>query len=367
MKHSSRVTYFTLLLFFGLVANAETYTVKKGDSLASIARAHYGEPVFGPKGTIKKIYKMNPWAKANVPLEPGQKVELESKKVAEPVAEAVPPAAAPAVPEAPPAPPPEVTPAEKAAHEMDLKPHGPVADEHEPPPPPAREPIHEMHERAGEERPRNYFSLIANYSFITQTATESASGDSFTMHSSPAWGAELGWDHWWNDSFSTVFTYAAMEMSSKESSGATGEKVLKNVNLNQTELALLNRVVHWMRFGVGAVYGDHLFIEGPGGTPSNPQIYKMSFLNPFITAEITPLEGVKFEWLINLKISELPAQVGFGHDVTTGTEYFAETALMQKFTAFSLLYGVSSATENQSRTDGKETRQETALRVGVLF
>src|SRR6185369_5129952 len=120
------------------------------------------------------------------------------------------------------------------------------------------------------------------------------------------------------------FTYAFTEFTSKESSEVTGGKIISNVNLNNTELQLLNRVVRWMRIGLGAAYGDHIFLEGFSGTPSNPQVYKMSYLNPLVAAEIKPYTTDNFEWLINLKISPLPAQVGFGHDVTTATEYFVE-------------------------------------------
>jgi hypothetical protein len=374
--------YVIVLLFMaGSLSHAETYVVKKGDSLASIARARYGEPVFGRGGTIKKIYKLNSWAKPDVPLEPGQKVELEDKagQEAAPVAKdsAIEPAESPTLLS------PvvitedrskTVTPEQHAAQQMDMSPHGPLPEESKPPlvfkdvPVAAAEPHHEVAGVAEhEEMPRNYFSIIPSYSFITQSASENDSGASFTMHSGPAWGAELGWDHWWNDSFSTILTYAITQFTSKETADATGEKVLKNANLNQTELALLNRVVRWMRIGAGAAYGDHIFLESLDGIPQNPQVYKLSYFNPFLMAEITPMESAKYELILNFKVSELPAQVGLGHDVNTGTEYFGEVAFQQKLSRFSMLYGVSCSTENQTRTDGKESRSETALRVGVLF
>jgi len=413
-----KASFIIMCFFIGAFAQSETYTVKKGDTIANIARTHYGEPVFGPKGTIKKIYKLNPSLKPEVPLEPGMQVELEDgaapgkataakkptkKTKAAKAVKAAPkddessvvviPANPPSTPPPPPAGPPKfhedplyMSPDEKAAHDMDLAPKGPTAEVTKPPPPalpvhPASnppppeavkesepEPAHEFGHNEVTESPHNYFSVIANYSFISQSATDNALGDNFTMHSDPAWGVELGWDHWWNQSFSTVFTYAVTEFTSKESSDATGTRVLKNQNLNTTELALFNRVVRWMRIGLGAAYGDHMFLEGfAGGTPVNPQVYKMSFLNPFLAAEIVPFESAKMEWLINLKLAQLPAQVGFGHDVNTGTEYFAQVALKQNFAKFSMFYGVSYSTENQTRTDAKETRAETALRIGALF
>ncbi|MGZ3722515.1 MAG: LysM peptidoglycan-binding domain-containing protein [Bdellovibrionales bacterium] len=366
MNQLLKVCSVSLFLFAGVIAKAETYTVKKGDTLASIARTRYGEPVFGPKGTIKKIYKMNPSLKANIPLEKGQKIKLESKIADFPAEQVLPLKAAP-VTEAPEVPTPPLdtasylNAAQKAAHEKDLKPE--VTEAHEP----VHEAVHEKAEKNDEEHSHNYFSFIASYSLIAQTATESVSGESFAMHSNPAVNAEIGWDHWWNDSFSTLLTYSATQISSKESSDQTGEKILKNVNLNRTEFALLNRVVRWMRFGAGAAYGDHIFLESFTGTFKNPQVYKWSYLNPFITAEITPHESARFEWLVNLKISQLPAQTGLGHDIASGTEYFAQLACMQKLAKYSMLYGVSYSTEDQTRTDAKEKRNETALKIGVLF
>lgn len=394
MNRFLKISVVASCFSFCVFAQAETYTVKKGDTLANIARSHYGEPVFGPKGTIKKIYKLNSWAKSNPSLEPGQKIELEGtkKEINEPEVKMI-----PATPKTPPvaAPAPAITPppveqlmppAERAAHEMDLKPKGPLSEEKAPaakeepsaglqmviketPEPPGESEHSES--TAEHEGPHNYFSITPSYSFITQSATENATNDNFTMHSNPAWGVELGWDHWWNNTFSTVLTYAFTQMTSKETSDISGNKVMKGANLNRTELALLNRVVHWMRLGAGAAYGDHIFLEDFAVTPAkpelNPQVYKMSYFNAFLMAEITAHESERYEWLVNLKISELPAQVGFGHDVNNGVEWFGQVAMMQKFNRFSMFYGLSYATENQTRTDAKETRTETALKVGVFF
>lgn len=375
---------------FGVFAQAETYIVKKGDTLASIARAHYGEPVFGPKGTIKNIYKLNSWAKSNPALEPGQKVKLESSKgeVNEPKVRMIPatPKAPPTAAPAPvsPLPPADqaMSPAARAVRGMDFKPKGPLPEEKalapkeepsaglqmviketaETPPPESEASELAAAEHAG---PHSYFSITANYSLITQTATENASNANFTMHSNPAWGVEFGWDHWWNSTFSTVLTYALTQMTSKETSGVSGNKIMKSASLNRAELALLNRLVNWIRFGVGAAYGDHTFLEDLAA--ADPHIYKVSYFNPFLLAEITAHESEHYEWLINLKISDLPAQVGSGHDVNHGIEWFGQVAMMQKFARFSMFYGLSYATENQARTDAKETRTETTLKVGALF
>lgn len=71
---------FFSLLFFSNSGFAKIHILKKGETLASVARAYYGEPVFGPRGSILKIYIMNPTLKLNPNLvEPGFKVVLEDK------------------------------------------------------------------------------------------------------------------------------------------------------------------------------------------------------------------------------------------------------------------------------------------------
>ena len=129
----------------------------------------------------------------------------------------------------------------------------------------------------------------------------------------------------------------------------------------------MNRVVKPVRIGLGIAYGDHLFLENFSTRPSNPSIYRFAFWNPFIAAEITPFESEHYEFIINLKVAALPAQVGQGHDLKNGTEYFGQVALMQKLESWSLLYGVSYSNEDQTRIDASETREEWALRIGALF
>ncbi|MBC7372190.1 MAG: LysM peptidoglycan-binding domain-containing protein, partial [Bdellovibrionaceae bacterium] len=82
----SRVHIASAIIFAAVsvqfaAAEAKTYVLKKGETLASVARSYYGEPVFGPKGSILKIYKLNAWAKTNPSLvQPGQEVILEDKE-----------------------------------------------------------------------------------------------------------------------------------------------------------------------------------------------------------------------------------------------------------------------------------------------
>jgi hypothetical protein len=365
MKYSTKTCLALLGFLFVASAQAMEYVVKKGDTFASIARAHYGEPVFGPQGTINKIYNMNRWANAKVTLEPGQTIILEDKK--KPSQDvAFTPNVLPE-PEHAPESKGETEPAEPPKTVIHNEPIAPIAAKedqtsHDTPMPQA------AHiSQSAEELPRNYFSVIPSYSQIQQSATETATGISYSINSNSAYGVELGWDHWWNTSFSTVLTYSILQMSSNEKGDGSSSPVIDNLSLTHTELALLNRLGHVVRLGLGLAYGDHIFLEQFSDTPPSPKIYKTAFFNPFLSAEITAYETHRFELLGSAKISALPAQVGNGQDLRNGTEYFAQLALLQKLDKWSLLYGISYASEDQTRTDATETRTEWALKLGALF
>ena len=402
-------TFFSILAAITLVAiqaQADSYTVQKGDTLASIARKHFGEPVFGPRGTLKKLLELNPALKANNPLEPGQTVELSVHKETHaeaapvvghavehstghstehavehavehpaPVMSAAMAAAVTSIKSEESAHPAAAANESAAIHEAHAEHEASAA--HQPPKaldtfdvvkkPHGTEEVFGQHQGHESAESHNYFTIIASDSMVTQKATELASGTSYTAHSRTAYGIELGWDHWWNESFSTVLTYAVNHLESKESSSATGELVFNKNSLNMVELALFNRVGHSTRLGLGAAYGDHLFLENFAAVPADPQGYIITFLNPFLAAEITLSESHKWEWMANLKVAALPAQVGFGHDVSSGTEYFAQIGCLQKFSRRAVLYALSYATEDQTRTDATETRSEVALHLGMFF
>src|SRR3954471_21221752 len=125
MKHILTICCI-LIGFVTTTTFAATYIVKKGDTLANIARKRYGEPVFGPKGTINKILKQNPNLKMNVGLEPGQKINLEGGSIASYPAEKVPNAKPPPIPAEVEAPAKfDTSPYENVAKQMDLMPRTP--------------------------------------------------------------------------------------------------------------------------------------------------------------------------------------------------------------------------------------------------
>ncbi len=354
MQKFYKTTFVLLFLIVSPFAQADTYIVKKGDTLASVARTYYGEPVFSPRGTINRIYRLNSWAKAaGSALEPGQKIILEANLVetSEKVAGAI-----TQEPEALISSPPIVQPLPSPT------PMPPAVSAVLAPPP------HEEHHYEPvepQERSRNYFSIIPSYSRVNQKAFDVASGNGYSLFAN-SFGAELGWDHWWNETLSTILTYSITQISSQATSDLTGAKILDPMTLGEIELAFLNKVGP-LRLGLGAAYGDHLFLETVGNIPVDPTIYKTAFWNPFIMAELTAFESERFEGLINVKVSALPAQVGKGHDLTSGTEVFGEISLLEKFEHWALTYGVSYSTEDQTRTDATETRSETAVKIGVLF
>ena len=379
-----------LVLLFSVGAHATAYTVKRGDTLASVARSHYGEPVFGPKGTINKIYRLNPWAKTKPALEPGQMIVLETKsgetKVgpgpsapesateSEAASEEKPSSRATVtVTPAPSQLSTELPPESKSEVEkpVALRPAEPsAAAEHAAAPERHEEPKGESKgEQKNEEEagPRSEFAVIGSYTQIQKSATDVATGTNYTLSSSPAYALELAWDKGWNNSFSTVASYTFTQISSNETSNLTGSKVIDNMTLGMAELALLNRVAKRFRIGLGVAYGDHIFVENFVATPVDPSIYKLAFFNPFLMAEWTAFENESFESALEVKADSLPAQVGNGHDLTSGYAISAEVSLAEKFKHWTALYAVKYETENQTRTDSNETSTRWDFRIGALF
>ena len=357
-------------LFFGSISvSAKIYVLQKGDTLASVARSNYGEPVFGPKGSISKIYKLNAWAKKNPSsVQPGQEVILEDqqpKTVKESVA-AIQAVAEKQAPEAeslapPPTPPEAIPPVEvsQPAPTLMPPPRQPPEVSHASPPLPMKE-AHEL--------PHSYFAIIPSYSQIKQTATDEASGASYTLNSSSAYGLELAWDHWWNPSFSTVFSYAGLQMKSGAMNDVTGTSVIETLTLYRGEIIFLNQILNRLRFGFGASYADHIYLENIASSPVDPVIIKSSFWNPLVMAEWTAYHGDRFEVLFNLKAAAMPAQLYVGpHGLKNGMEYFAQLSFLQKLEKVSILYGLSYSTDNQSLKGATETRTETAGKIGLLF
>ena len=73
-----RSVLFTLISISTIPLLAKDHSLKKGETLATLARTYYGEPVFGPKGSLKKILALNPQLKGNPnAVEPGQVIHID--------------------------------------------------------------------------------------------------------------------------------------------------------------------------------------------------------------------------------------------------------------------------------------------------
>jgi hypothetical protein len=59
------------------LASASDYTIKKGDTLSKIALLSFGNPVYGRKGSLAKVLKMNPHIKNMHRIWSGQHLNLE--------------------------------------------------------------------------------------------------------------------------------------------------------------------------------------------------------------------------------------------------------------------------------------------------
>jgi hypothetical protein len=344
-------------------AQAKTHVIQKGETLASIARAYFGEPVFGPKGSLNKIYKMNPWAKNNPSLvEPGQIVILD-KEPQLPKAAAVVEASKgkpevivedltiKAVPE-------KIPPITTEATTVEM-PIEPVANLT-----PASSPAifeSEIHQN------KNHFYVIPYLSQIKHTASNDTSGLSYSLSSSSAYGLEAGWDHWWNESFATILSVSTVQLKTTAVSELTGLNILESATLNQGELLLMNKVHPKLRIGLGIAQGNHLFLEDFSSSPADPRIYRSTSLGGLAAIHFKFFEGTHFRLIAELKAAFWPPKIIQGHDLKTGTEYFGQLFLIQKLRSWEMLYGMSSSTNNQSRSDGTETRTETAFKLGFIF
>ena len=389
MNRMLMISFALSVLFSPTMADAKDYTAKKGDTLAKIARSYYGEPVFGPGGTIGKIYELNPWAKkAGSLLEPGQKIVLEDKDASkagakaavlpahksepksEPQVEAETEAEEPAKIAAPvvttaPAPGTAPVAATVAASEPEKCPEAVACPAC--PAPVVCQALQPSFSTAEEPMPRAGLMVLPKYELIQQRVTDSATSAGYSIQSSQAYGVELAWDHWWNKSFSTVLSYAFLQVSSTEKSEVSGATVVDNVVLNRGEFTMFNRMTNWMRIGIGLGYGDHFFLEQFTAVPSDAKIFKTDFWHALVSAEVLAVERKTFDLKFGLKVAALPAQVGQGHDLSKGTEFTGDILLIQKFDSSAVVYGISYSTGNQSRTNANETREEWIAKLGFLF
>lgn len=61
------------------MAHAESFTVRKGDTLSEIARTFMGKPIYGKRGSLRKIIALNPQIKNPNFIRPGQIVYIDQQ------------------------------------------------------------------------------------------------------------------------------------------------------------------------------------------------------------------------------------------------------------------------------------------------
>ena len=66
-----------MFLMVPIMAWAEGYIVKRDDTLSGIARAHFGKPIYGNRGSLARLLALNPKHSASPDaIYPGQRIEL---------------------------------------------------------------------------------------------------------------------------------------------------------------------------------------------------------------------------------------------------------------------------------------------------
>ncbi len=388
---------FALSLPFGCVF-AKSHTLKKGETLAAVARKYYGEPVFGPKGTIKKIYKLNPWAeKSPNTVEPGTEVIIadgdanfekpeKSAAVPTPTSVPIPPPATTLT--SPPTPPPKIDGNAIVAEEKKSWDQKKVEDantnaamaEKKPevvcPEAPKCEDCSKAQSTATLESNErltfaqaNDFFIVPFYSMSKISLTNLTTGLAYDLTSSSSFGARLGWDHKFNKTFSGLFEANTMIWNTGTTNTTSGANVVDKLTLYKVEFSLLNQVGEHSRFGLGFAYGNKVFIENFDATPTNETSVTFTGLDPVVTAEISLYHGAAFEMPLILKWSPLAADLdkGIVPGIKPGNEYTARLNFVHKLMSTNVVWGLSYVTNDQAENGRTQKRTDTNLELGMDF
>lgn len=386
---------------------AKTHTLKKGETLASVARKYYGEPVFGPNGTLKKLYKLNPWAEQSPNLvSTGKEIVVDGEtpiektaKVAPqippttPVVVPVPPTGTSAV--TPPTPPPVldvsaiVVEEKKAWDQKKIEDANAAAalakvDEKKSemtcPPATAEAPKCEdcakmasQIKNAPPERltfaQANEFFIVPYYSISKIALTNSGTGLSYNLGTSTSYGARLGWDHKFNTTFSMLLEANTQVWNSGATNTTTAATIADKINLYRGELALLNNIGEHSRFGIGFSYGNKIFIENFDATPANETAVTFTGLDPVVMAEFSLFDSPSFAMPLTLKWSPLAADVdkGVAGGLKAGNEITARLMFVHKLMDNQVTYGLTYLSNDQAEKDRTQKRTDTNVEFGMVF
>ena len=164
---------FPLLYWATLSSSAQTYTVKPGDTLSHhIAGVNIPGPVWGKKGSLKKILKLNPNVKDPNRLMPGQTLNLNGLILL------------------PPGPAPLITPTPKPIEVLET--------------PPRETPLPEVSTFL---KPRSFFMIAPFYGQANLIDTDLTTIAGATIATQYQAGMHLGLIHTWNDRWSSSATF----------------------------------------------------------------------------------------------------------------------------------------------------------------
>ncbi len=314
---------------------AESYVVQSSDTCSSIARAKLGKPIYGEKGTLKRLAALNPTLQDLNLIYPGQTIQVGDGAPVEPVQEGPPQAIAP---QATPASTPEPV-VEKAPEKT---PERVVAEEEYIPP--------------GIE-----LGLITGMTDLQATSLEN--GTRATLGSNLNLGVRAAWAHEWSEKFQTSLAWSLSILSFKPPTSTN--KTLDSSSHVMQALAVGGsyRLSESLFLQLSYEMKDQIFITAKDSTTIALDSVSISDLKLGLRWRI--LEFHRFELGFVPSFSYLFSKASDGYSVHSGQEYAGRIYVSREFAAF-ILEGSFGLVFRDQNTD-LVTQTETDTLLGVTF
>lgn len=200
MTNLKKKNLFSFLTTLALSAHAAPYIVQKGDTLSSVSKQLYGDPIYGKNGSLKKLVGLNPQLKNINLIFPGDilnaehvQTEVQQTSTPDPGPETL-------------IPPPVIT-----ASDDDFE-------------------------------PKSLFKLGVGVDYFRVDATDKSTKDSATVLSRPSPRVTLSWNLFFNPEWSTEVLFSLRQ--EKISQDTTSARKLNKTNFNRLNMHFgVNR--HW--------------------------------------------------------------------------------------------------------------------------
>ena len=174
-------------------------------------------------------------------------------------------------------------------------------------------------------------------------------------------------DKTWNSHFSTLLSAEYKAYKSDAKSAVTGASVIDSADLFHVDLALLNKVGHASRMGLGLSYGQDIFIAiDPASTiPTSFLIFELA---PFLLGDFCLREMNKAELRGQVKVTYHSGEAETAHDTKKGYSVLVGMSferVFHKSTAWTL--GLSFESSDQARVGMTQKRSDANMELGLSF